>query len=120
MALNAGVFNYMNTNIDQTILIKLSDYRKKRRSAVYLGISIPVIFGLGFIFELFWINLSKLVFIIGAICFVLWIIKVNLNCYKKCPRCGRRFCMKGLYIWCWPQRCIHCEPDLKATELSEL
>ena len=102
------------------ILDDLSRYRTRRKIAAYLLPVVILLFGLLFIFE----NLSRVLTVttgvIGLILMFLYTVLVNLNCFKKCPRCGKRFCKDGAYIWCWAKKCLHCNLDLKAVKSTEL
>jgi hypothetical protein len=109
----------MEIDIEREILDKLSEYRKKRKATAYLGATLPFLFGLGFLFEQISLGLSRFVFIVAALLFILWLIRINLNCYKKCPRCGKKYCMNGLFIWCWSKKCLHCDLELSSTELGK-
>lgn len=110
----------MEIDIQKTILAELSVYRKKRKVVAYLWVISFFILGLSFVFESISRKLSIPAFIVGSIFFIFWLIKLNINCRIKCPRCGNTFCMKKFHIWCWTKRCLHCNLDLNATELSEL
>ena len=70
----------MEKDIENDVLAKLSEYRKKRLSTVYIGISVPVLFGFGFLFEQASLGLSRFVFIVATLLFIFWLIRVNINC----------------------------------------
>lgn len=110
----------MEDTVEKHILQKLSEYRKKRKTTAYLGICSPILFSLGFLFEQLSPALSRIVFIAAAFIFIFWVVRVNINCYRKCPRCGAKYCMKGIAIWCWTRRCFHCGLSIDAEEKSQL
>jgi len=102
------------------ILDDLSRYRRRRKIAAYLLPVVILLFIFTFIFENYNRFLAVTTGTLGAVAMLIFTILVNWNCFKKCPRCGKRFCKDGAYIWCWSKKCLHCSLDLKAGDLTEL
>ena len=94
------------------ILNELKEYRKRRRLAwCLLALSLLFFFSAP-IFNEFAPLVFSLMFALFIIAFICFGILININCFKKCPRCGKTFCKDGLYIKCWAQKCVHCDLNL--------